>query len=134
MSTLSMKFGGSSVGMTMGLTQLLSIVLNERERWERLMLVVSALDGVTDQLIEAAHLALLNNRRGYRRIVATLRTRHLALIEYLPLGPTERAALQADIDRLLFDMLDTCQALAGSSGENAAPDKIDPVAAVGDPL
>ena len=81
-----MKFGGTSVGMTMGLTQLLSIVLYERERWERLMLVVSALDGVTDQLIEAAHLALLNNRRGYRRIVATLRTRHLALIEHLPLG------------------------------------------------
>ena len=85
-----LKFGGTSVGMTMSLTQLLSIVLYERERWERLILVVSALDGVTDQLIEASHLALLNNRRGYRRIVATLRTRHLALIEYLPLGITER--------------------------------------------
>jgi aspartokinase/homoserine dehydrogenase 1 len=112
MSTLVMKFGGSTVGMTTGLTQVLSIVLYEREHWSRLLLVVSALEGVTDALLEAAHLAQLGNRRGYRRIVANVRTRHLALIEHLPLGQTERAALQADIDRLLFDMLDTCQVLS----------------------
>src|SRR5262249_1012335 len=134
MSTLSMKFGGSSVGMTMGLTQLLSIVLNERERWERLMLVVSALDGVTDQLIEAAHLALLNNRRGYRRIVATLRTRHLALIEYLPLGSTERAALQADIDHLLFDMLDVCQNIPVHLSDAEQPEAIDRIITTGERL
>jgi aspartate kinase len=106
-----MKFGGSSVGTKTALTQLLSIVLHEREQWDRLILVVSALDGVTDALIEAAHLAQLGNQRGYRRIVANLRLRHLALIEELPLGSTERTALQADIDRLLFDMLDTYQAI-----------------------
>ena len=134
MSTLIMKFGGTSVGMTMGLTQLLSIVLYERERWERLMLVVSALDGVTDQLIEASHLALLNNRRGYRRIVATLRTRHLALIEYLPLGITERNALQADIDRLLFDMLDVCQNMPDNLGDAAKPEAIDRIISTGERL
>jgi aspartokinase len=112
MNTLIMKFGGSSVGTTTALTQVLSIVLQEQERWQRLLLVVSALEGVTDALIEAAHLAQLSNRRGYRRIAATLRTRHMALIEHLPLGPQERASLQADVDRLLFDMLDTCQGLA----------------------
>lgn len=134
MSTLIMKFGGTSVGMTMGLTQLLSIVLYERERWERLMLVVSALDGVTDQLIEAAHLALLNNRRGYRRIVATIRTRHLALIEHLPLGITERNALQADIDRLLFDMLDTCQNIPDNLSEADKPEAIDRIISTGERL
>ncbi len=41
-------------------------------------------------LLEAAHLAQLNNQRGYRRIAATLRTRHLALVEQLPLGEQER--------------------------------------------
>ncbi len=134
MNTLVMKFGGSSVGTTTALTQVLSIVLQERERWKQMLLVVSALEGVTDALIEAAHLAQLSNRRGYRRIVASLRTRHLALIEHLPLGPTERAALQADIDRLLFDMLDTCQALAGSTGGAADSDKIDAVVGVGERL
>jgi aspartate kinase len=134
MSTLIMKFGGTSVGMTMGLTQLLSIVLYERERWERLILAVSALDGVTDQLIEAAHLALLNNRRGYRRIVATLRTRHLALIEHLPLGVNERNALQADIDRLLFDMLDVCQNMPDHLSEADQPEAIDRVIGTGERL
>ena len=65
--TLVMKFSGSCVDTTSGLAQLLSIVLHEREHWDNLVLVVSALEGVTDSLIEAAHLAHLNNRRGYRR-------------------------------------------------------------------
>src|SRR6185295_18531031 len=108
MRTLTMKFGGASVGTTTALTQVLSIVLQEHERWDHLLLVVSALDGVTDALIEAAQLAHLSNRR----IVATLRTRHLSLVEQLPLGTSERNALQADIDRLLFDMLDVCQTMA----------------------
>ncbi len=112
MRTLTMKFGGASVGTTTALTQVLSIILQEHERWGNLIIVVSALDGVTDALIEAAQLAQLSNRRGYRRIVATLRTRHLALIESLPLGTTEIATLQADLDRLLFDLLDTCQSMA----------------------
>lgn len=134
MPTLIMKFGGTSVGMTTGLTQLLSIVLHEAEHWDRLLLVVSALEGVTDALIEAAHLAQLSNRRGYRRIVATIRTRHLALIENLPLGALERAALQADIDRLLFDMLDMCQKLADRIDERAKPEAIDSVIGVGERL
>ena len=54
MNTLVMKFGGSSIGTTDALTQVLSIVLHEREQWDRLVLVASALEGVTDGLIEAA--------------------------------------------------------------------------------
>lgn len=136
MNTLIMKFGGSSVGTTTALTQVLSIVLQEQERWKRLLLVVSALEGVTDALIEAAHLAQLSHRRGYRRIAATLRTRHLALVEHLPLGPTERASLQADIDRLLFDMLDTCQGLADRRYEDneARAERIEAIVGVGERL
>jgi aspartate kinase len=133
MNTLVMKFGGGSVGTTTALTQVLSIVMQEHERWKRLLLVVSALEGVTDALIEAAHLAQLGQRRGYRRIVATLRTRHLALIEHLPLGANERAALQADIDRLLFDMLDACQSL-GEKPDDARPEKLDEIIGVGERL
>lgn len=134
MSTLVMKFGGSSVGNTAALTQVLSIVLHEQTRWSRLLLVVSALDGITDALIEATHLAQLSNRRGYRRIAATIRTRHLALIEKLPLGATERQALQADIDRLLFDMLNICQEISDNTTAPAAPDTIDAVIGVGERL
>jgi aspartokinase/homoserine dehydrogenase 1 len=132
MAILVMKFGGASVGTTTALTQVLSIVLQEHERWDHLLLVVSALDGVTDALIEAAQLAKLSNRRGYRRIVATLRTRHLALVEQLPLGTNERQALQADIDRLLFDMLDVCQELASYPSEEPVQAAFDEIIGVGE--
>lgn len=134
MRTLTMKFGGASVGTTTALTQVLSIVLQEHERWDNLLLVVSALDGVTDALIEAAQLAQVSNRRGYRRIVATLRTRHLSLVEQLPLGVTERNTLQADIDRLLFDMMNVCQALADDPNSLAQPAQFDRIIGVGERL
>ena len=132
MAILTMKFGGASVGTTTALTQVLSIVLQENERWEHLILVVSALDGVTDSLIEAAQLAQLSNRRGYRRIVATLRTRHMALVEQLPLGVNERSALQADIDRLLFDMLDVCQNIANHPSDRPVSAAFDQIIGVGE--
>jgi aspartate kinase len=133
MGTLTMKFGGASLSTTSALTQVVSIVLQECERWERLIVVTSALEGVTDALLEATHLAQLSNRRGYRRIVATIRQRHLALIDQLPLGTNEHSVLQADIDRLLFDMLDLCQAMADNSVESSAhTDTIDAIIGVGE--
>jgi aspartate kinase len=129
-----MKFGGSSVGSTTALTQVLSIVLHEREQRERLLLVASALDGVTDALLEAAHLAQLGNQRGYRRIVASLRTRHLALIEELPLGTNERVTLQVDIDRLLFDMLDVFQNMSQTHNTRSMAEALDLTIGVGEKL
>ncbi|MEZ4666615.1 MAG: aspartate kinase [Anaerolineae bacterium] len=134
MNTLVMKFGGSAIGTTTTLAQVLSIVLHEHEQWDHVVLVVSALEGVTDALIEAAHLAQLGQQRGYRRIVANLRTRHLALIEELPFGGTERAALQADIDRLLFDMLDIYQSMAQSSDNAISRASIDATIGVGEKM
>jgi len=135
MGILTMKFGGSTVGTTTALPQVVSIILQEFERWEHLIIVVSALDGVTDALIEAAHLAQLGNRRGYRRIVATIRTRHLALVEQLPLKEEERSALKADIDHLLFDMLDVCQTLSEPSSVNLpVAEHIDAIISTGERL
>ncbi len=129
-----MKFGGASLDTTAALTQVLSIVLTECENWDRVVLVASALEGVTDSLIEATHLARLDNRRGYRRIITTIRTRHLALAEQLPLGQIERDGLLADIDKLLFNTLDVCQSLSAKPTDITAPDVIDAIVAVGERL
>ena len=122
MGTLTMKFGGSVVGTVGALKQVLKIVQQEYERWDRLLVVVSALDGVTDALLEAVQLAALDNRRGYRRIAANLRTRHLALIDQLPLGDMESRSLQADIDQLFFDMLAQCQHMADETSDRPMPE------------
>lgn len=132
--TLVMKFGGLAVGTTTALTQVLSIVLHERERWDHLLLVVSALEGVTDALLEATRLAQISNRRGYRRISATLRTRHFALVEHLPLGTTERQALEADLDRLLFELLDQLQEVADAAQADLSPTMTDSIVGTGERL
>lgn len=134
MSTLVMKFGGASVGTTTALSQMLGIVLQEVTRWTRLVLVVSALDGVTDALIDAAHLAQFGNERGYRRIAANLRARHLALAEGLALGQSELAALQADLDKLLFDLLNAFQRITVHNREALSPESVDAVVSVGERL
>src|SRR5690606_23165732 len=134
MTTLAMKFGGASVGTTTALSQMLGIVLHEVSRWNRLVLVVSALDGVTDALIDAAHLAQFGNERGYRRIAANLRARHLALAEGLTLGKSELSALQADLDKLLFELLNTFQRITGRNRETLSQENVDAVVSTGERL
>lgn len=134
MKTLVMKFGGSALGSSAALSQVLSIVLHESKKWSNVILVASALEGVTDMLFEAAHLAQMGSPRGYRRIAATLRARHLGLIEELPLGNLESTALEADVDRLLFEMLDICQQVASVPTENLSPEVGDRIAGVGERL
>lgn len=134
MSTLIMKFGGNALGTVTALSQVLSIILHEKQRWKNLVIVASALDGVTDNLLEAAHLAQVSNQRGYRRITATLRTRHLALVDQLPLGAQERTSLQADIDHLLFEMLDECQHVADIPSDSLQPEVSDRIIGVGERL
>ena len=134
MRTLAMKFGGASLGTATALTQVLGIIIHEYERWDRILIVASALEGVTDMLLEAARQARISNRRGYRRIAATLRTRHLALVDHLPFDETDRISLKADIDMLLSDMLDQCQKIASNLNDEVSPSMSDAVVAVGERL
>lgn len=134
MSTLVMKFGGASLGTSAGLAQVLNIIADESKNWDRLLVVVSALDGVTDMLLDAAHFARIDHPRGYRRIAANLRTRHLALIDQLPLDRPDRNTLQADIDKLISGLLDDCRAIANNLNEELSPIHSDTVVAVGERL
>lgn len=134
MGTLTMKFGGPALATVTTLTQVVNIIIREQQRWDRLLVVVSALNGVTDALIETARLVQLKDRTGYHRIVADLRTRHLDLVNQLTLDDEERTALLADIDRLLFDLLDICQNVADNGIEGAEPRALDRVIGAGELL
>ncbi len=52
--TLVMKFGGTSVGTTKAMRQVVSIVKKEKPEWTNIVVVTSALDGVTDTLLKMA--------------------------------------------------------------------------------
>ena len=50
MALLVMKFGGTSVGSTEAIMQAADIVLEQSGIWDHLVVVVSAMSGVTDAL------------------------------------------------------------------------------------
>ena len=80
-----MKFGGTSVGSP---DRIRSLAARVRERLDRRpVVVVSALSGVTDQLIRGAWLALDRNPEG-RALAREIRNRHAdAARELLAAGP-----------------------------------------------
>ena len=93
------KFGGTSVGSAVGLRNIKQIIGNETER---VVVVVSALSGITDQLIatsEAAAKADPNYREQYEAIC---RRHHDTITESVP--EAKQAQTRQQIDTLLEEL------------------------------
>lgn len=83
MATLVMKFGGTSVGSPEAITQAAEIIGIYSSQWERLVVVVSAMRGVTDILIQSAASAALGDEESYKSLISDLRNRHQSVIDEL---------------------------------------------------
>src|SRR3954471_9889591 len=82
------KFGGTSVGDASCFRQVAQIVRARPER--RRLIVVSAMAGITDQLVRAVHVAGKRDL-GYREIMAGVGARHRKTIaELLPADEAHR--------------------------------------------
>ena len=55
--TLVMKFGGTSVGSVDALTKATQIIKDARDEYPRVVVITSAMSGVTDLLLKSATLA-----------------------------------------------------------------------------
>src|SRR5262245_63156572 len=55
--TLVMKFGGTSVGSADALVSARQIIRDAKQDWSRIVVVTSAMSGVTDLLLKSASLA-----------------------------------------------------------------------------
>ena len=62
MKLLTMKFGGTSVGTPEAISQVVEIVQGNLQAGDRVIVVVSAMSGVTDSLIDAARKAASGNK------------------------------------------------------------------------
>jgi aspartate kinase len=91
-----MKFGGSSVKNAAAMTNAADIILKRLPR--KPLVVVSALGGVTDQLIEMLAFATAQNQGNVQDNMASLRQRHLQLINQLINNKTIRKRLEATLD------------------------------------
>lgn len=76
-----LKFGGSSVGTPDALQQVITIV-EPKQKESRLVVVVSAFRGVTDQLIDISALAAKGDE-SYRELLSQIEERHLKAISQL---------------------------------------------------
>ena len=111
MTTLAMKFGGTSVGNAEAHTQAAGIVLEQAKSWDRLAVVVSAMSGVTDALTEGALTAASGDDQTYRAIVADLRVRHYRAVDELLDPNGKRAQLLVTVDEYLDDFATFCHSV-----------------------
>ncbi|MDQ3393898.1 MAG: bifunctional aspartate kinase/homoserine dehydrogenase I [Bacteroidota bacterium] len=75
-----LKFGGSSVGSTESIKKVLDIVKGYKNRNEEIAVVVSAMQGVTNQLIELGNMAAISDE-GYLDILKEIEERHFNAIK-----------------------------------------------------
>jgi aspartate kinase len=136
-----MKFGGTSVGSTEAILRVADIVRRTRENalhpspgaaGRRVVVVVSAMSGVTNDLIRAAQCAVEGDVDTVAHIVQTLRERHLETIAALALEDGERRDLETEIDRLLDQLDSLCRATA-ILGEST-PRGMDVISGLGERL
>ena len=95
-----LKFGGTSVGSIDSIRQTQHIIAKQTDDC---IVVVSALGGITDQLLKAAHLALAAGEE-YMEVYQTIRQRHLDMINTLIDNPTMRQMLCHEIERILDEL------------------------------
>ena len=95
-----MKFGGTSVGSVESILSLKKIVEAEKEQ---VIVVVSALGGITDKLIATSQLALQGNET-WKEEFESMRQRHFDMVSTIIADDNQRSKLTATLDDL-FEQL-----------------------------
>jgi aspartate kinase len=111
MKTIVMKFGGTSVGNAEAIGQAADLVMQESEHWDRTVVVVSAMRGVTDVLINGALTAAQGDEDTYRETVSDLRVRHTLAVAELISNPDNRTSLLKTIDAYLDEYAAFCHSV-----------------------
>ena len=120
LQTITMKFGGTSVGSAEAIQRVAGIVERTRDnslhptgtRFRQCAVIASAMSGVTNELIHAAHVAVEGDEAEVEATIVRLRRRHHETIEALGLPAAERAITLPHIDGLLIEVRSLCRATA----------------------
>jgi len=128
--TLVMKFGGTSVGDAEALRHVLAITQTTRARYSNLVIVASALAGVTETLLSQALSASRGDVSALDSVAQTLRQRHRELLGAFVTRPETVSATWNEIEEMIQRFVSLCQAIA-ILGE-ASPRALDAVAGLGE--
>ena len=125
-----MKFGGTSVGSVPALKNVLQIVTDVRARWPQVVVVTSALSGVTNLLLDGCQRALEQEKAFISQIEVQLERMHQTIADELIHDEKQRAAVRQDIGRLIETYGGLCRAMAVLG--QSTPQSIDAVASLGE--
>src|ERR1700693_1416836 len=126
-----MKFGGTSVGDAACIARTAQIIANAA-RDSGVVVVVSAMGGVTNRLIEAATRAEVGDRDGATSVLNALRIQHDCALEALVKRPEPRAI----IAERLADVLAEGQRLCDGTAllRELTPRTLDTISSIGERL
>ncbi|MBV9711257.1 MAG: aspartate kinase [Ktedonobacteraceae bacterium] len=99
-----LKFGGTSVGSGERIRQVAAIVAHALKEYQASdgffpVIVVSAMSGVTDQLLRIARHACSGEREAYEEEIASLRLKHLNAAKIVAQDADNHAILVQDIEK-----------------------------------
>lgn len=104
-----LKFGGTSMASAAAIRQVIRVVQGKAGSGP-LVVVVSAMSGVTDLLLGAARLAAVQNE-GWRDQLREIEYRHLAAVQEL-LPVTEQSALLSEVKKACNELEDFCSGIS----------------------
>ena len=128
--TLVMKFGGTSVGSADALKNAVGIIRDAKKDWDRVIVVTSAMSGVTNLLLDSAASASQGQVDSLPETESKLREKHFSAADALINDEQLREATKSEINRLIQLLVDLCRAIA-VLGE-ASPRAMDAVASLGE--
>src|SRR5215207_7600018 len=128
--TVVMKFGGTSVGSADALQQAAQIIKDARDKFARVVVITSAMSGVTDLLLKSASLAAQGNVDSLPNAASSLMEKHFYAVDALVHDEQRCAETKAEINALILSFVDLCKAIA-VLGE-ASPRALDAVASLGE--
>ncbi len=130
MSTLIMKFGGTSVGSAEAICSTAEIVRAAQQDWLRLVVVASAMGGVTDLLLKGAHTAAGGDAHTFRSIAQELRAKHFTALSDLIKLPEQSSVARATVEVYVSEFESLCHAV-NVLGE-ASPRALDAISSLGE--
>jgi aspartate kinase len=108
---LTLKFGGTSVGDGRRIADVARIVAGVRAAYGAPVVVVSAMSGVTDRLVEAATTAAAGNGQRYQEIGQALRAQHRAAAGVCLVDEGRRARILGEVEPRLDSLSALCQSI-----------------------
>ncbi len=99
---ITMKFGGTSVGSAERIETVADIVVNSRDNGNAVVVVVSAMSGVTNLLVDLSSVEMVPEERG--KTLRSIIDKHTTAVTELRIHPTLKHSLSIQLNSLFREL------------------------------